>query len=34
MPICIPDRLPAKQTLQDENIFVMDEDRCIRTYGR
>jgi homoserine O-succinyltransferase/O-acetyltransferase len=29
MPICIPDRLPAKQVLQDENIFVMDEDRAV-----
>jgi homoserine O-succinyltransferase/O-acetyltransferase len=29
MPICIPDRLPARQILQDENIFVMDEDRAV-----
>ena len=29
MPICIPDQLPAKQVLQDENIFVMDEDRAV-----
>ena len=29
MPICIPDLLPAKQILQDENIFVMDEDRAV-----
>jgi homoserine O-succinyltransferase len=29
MPIKIPDRLPARQTLQQENIFVMDEDRAI-----
>ena len=28
MPICVPNRLPAKQILQDENIFVMDEDRA------
>jgi homoserine O-succinyltransferase len=28
MPICIPDQLPARQVLQDENIFVMDEDRA------
>jgi homoserine O-succinyltransferase len=29
MPIKIPDRLPAKEILQNENIFVMDEDRAI-----
>ena len=29
MPICIPDQLPAKQVLQGENIFVMDEDRAV-----
>ncbi|NPV78145.1 MAG: homoserine O-succinyltransferase [Anaerolineae bacterium] len=29
MPIKIPDRLPAKQVLTQENIFVMDEDRAI-----
>src|SRR5512140_1192436 len=29
MPICIPDRLPAKQILQNENIFVMGEDRAL-----
>ena len=28
MPIKIPDQLPAKQVLQGENIFVMDEDRA------
>jgi homoserine O-succinyltransferase/O-acetyltransferase len=29
MPICIPDQLPAKQILRDENIFVMDEGRAV-----
>jgi homoserine O-succinyltransferase len=29
VPIRIPDRLPAKQVLQNENIFVMDEDRAV-----
>lgn len=29
MPIKIPDRLPARETLANENIFVMDEDRAI-----
>lgn len=29
MPIKIPDQLPAKQILQNENIFVMDEERAI-----
>lgn len=29
MPIKIPNRLPAKQILMNENIFVMDEDRAI-----
>lgn len=29
MPIKIPDQLPARQTLNDENIFVMDERRAI-----
>src|SRR5512136_689465 len=29
MPIKIPDQLPAKQVLQSENIFVMDEDRAL-----
>lgn len=29
MPIKIPDRLPAKQILQKENIFIMDEHRAI-----
>ncbi len=29
MPICIPDQLPAKQILRDENIFVMDEERAV-----
>jgi homoserine O-succinyltransferase len=29
MPVKIPDNLPAAQTLQDENIFVMKEGRAI-----
>lgn len=29
MPIKIPDQLPAKQILKDENIFVMDEQRAL-----
>jgi homoserine O-succinyltransferase/O-acetyltransferase len=29
MPIKIPDKLPAKLILKDENIFVMDEERAI-----
>jgi homoserine O-succinyltransferase len=29
MPIKIPDQLPAKQVLMNENIFIMDEDRAI-----
>jgi len=29
MPIKIPNQLPAKQILSDENIFVMDEERAI-----
>ncbi|HEY9075768.1 MAG TPA: homoserine O-succinyltransferase [Anaerolineaceae bacterium] len=29
MPIKIPNSLPAKQILRDENIFVMDEDRAL-----
>jgi len=29
MPIKIPDKLPAVQTLQEENIFVMTENRAI-----
>ena len=29
MPIKIPDQLPAKEILKNENIFVMDEDRAI-----
>src|SRR5512143_4112635 len=29
MPICIPDQLPARRTLQEENIFVMDENRAV-----
>ncbi|MEE1357295.1 MAG: homoserine O-succinyltransferase, partial [Clostridia bacterium] len=28
MPIKIPDKLPAKETLETEHIFVMDEDRA------
>ena len=29
MPICIPKELPAFQTLANENIFVMDNDRVV-----
>jgi homoserine O-succinyltransferase len=29
MPIKIPDQLPAREILQSENIFVMDEERAI-----
>lgn len=29
MPIKIPDKLPAREILASENIFVMDEDRAI-----
>ena len=29
MPIKIPDQLPARQILQDENIFVMGEERAV-----
>lgn len=29
MPVKIPSTLPAKTTLENENIFVMDEDRAI-----
>ena len=29
MPIKIPDLLPAKETLKNENIFVMDENRAV-----
>ena len=29
MPIKIPNDLPARKILQDENIFVMDETRAI-----
>jgi homoserine O-succinyltransferase len=29
MPIKIPDQLPARQVLQDENIFVMGEQRAV-----
>ena len=28
MPINIPDKLPATKTLNDENIFVMHEERA------
>ncbi|MBA3074912.1 MAG: homoserine O-succinyltransferase, partial [Anaerolineae bacterium] len=28
MPIKIPDQLPAYETLQNENIFVMNEGRA------
>ncbi len=30
MPIKIPDALPAKETLTNENIFVMGEERAVR----
>ena len=30
MPIKIPDSLPAKKTLTNENIFVMDEQRALQ----
>ena len=30
MPIKIPNELPATQTLQQENIFVMDENRAVK----
>ena len=30
MPIKIPDKLPAKRVLENENIFVMDELRAER----
>ena len=29
MPVKIPTTLPARATLEDENVFVMDEDRAI-----
>ena len=29
MPIKIPDRLPAKEVLESENIFVMTEKRAL-----
>ena len=29
MPIKIPDQLPARETLNNENIFVMDENRAV-----
>jgi homoserine O-succinyltransferase/O-acetyltransferase len=29
MPVIIPDSLPAKETLNNENIFVMGEDRAL-----
>jgi homoserine O-succinyltransferase len=29
MPIKIPNKLPARQTLQNENIFIMDEERAV-----
>jgi len=28
VPITIPDKLPAKELLKEEKIFVMDEDRA------
>ena len=28
MPIKIPGQLPAKEILEQENIFVMDEQTC------
>src|SRR5690606_29472622 len=30
MPIKVPDHLPAKEVLENENIFVMDESRAYR----
>ncbi|MBQ1415666.1 MAG: homoserine O-succinyltransferase, partial [Lachnospiraceae bacterium] len=30
MPICVPDGLPAIETLYKENIFVMQESRAER----
>ena len=30
MPVIIPPTLPAKATLESENIFVMDEERARR----
>ena len=30
MPIKVPDKLPAKKILKDENIFVMDDSRAYR----
>ena len=30
MPIRIPNDLPAKETLMQENIFVMDQNRALR----
>src|SRR5512133_3026268 len=29
MPVKIPTTLPARATLEDENVFVMDEDRAV-----
>ncbi len=29
MPIKIPNKLPARETLNGENIFVIDEDRAL-----
>ena len=29
MPVKIPSTLPARTTLEKENIFIMDEDRAI-----
>ena len=29
MPICIPEDLPARQTLEQENVFVMAEERAL-----
>lgn len=29
MPVCIPDSLPARRTLEEENIFVMTAERAV-----
>ena len=34
MPIKIPSELPARQILEEENIFVMDEYRALHQYIR
>ena len=30
MPVKIPATLPARATLEHENVFIMDEDRALR----